>query len=141
MEGMAHEGWMILSDPPFTYTSQICHVLTLNETELLIVVDQNYSLNEIWTYNICNDNYTKLIAEESIKENMVKEHIQFYTASLHDNKSFLYLFGESGDIIKVNLKTKQFEKSKISYHNGSISSSLFINEQFHIFGGWNIKDR
>eukprot|EP01084_Bolivina_argentea_P103603 185560_1 len=94
-----------LSNPPFD--DLISHVLTLNNTELLISIDDyDDILNEIWIYNISNDNYTKLISE-----NIVNEIIQYYTASLNDNKSFLYLFGESGQIIKLNLKTKQFKVS------------------------------
>eukprot|EP01084_Bolivina_argentea_P286437 491338_1 len=116
-------------------------ILTLSNTKLLVIIrhcDSPYTLKEIWIYNIYNDNYTKLI---DLHEKNVDEIIEFYTASLHDNKSFLYLFGESCKIIKLNLKTYQFEISNKSYHDGSNSRSLFINGQFHIFGGWNIKDR
>eukprot|EP01084_Bolivina_argentea_P191923 329580_1 len=82
----------------------ISHILTLNETEFLIIIKYlgpSYKLKEIWIYNICNDNFTELIPEESVNET-----IKFYTASLNDNKSFLYLFGLSHKIIKLNLKTK-----------------------------------
>eukprot|EP01084_Bolivina_argentea_P231281 390059_1 len=118
---------------------RVSHILSLNETELLIIIRYWHyprKLKEIWIYNIWNDNYTKLIDEKS-----VNKIIQFYTASLNNNKSFLYLFGESGKIIKLNLKAKQFEVSNRSYHCGSNSRSLFINGQFHIFGGWDAKDK
>eukprot|EP01084_Bolivina_argentea_P212433 361108_1 len=104
-----------LSNPPSINSNgqTITHILTLNETELLVIMcDSRFKLKEIWTYNICNDTYTKLIPEKS-----VNKIIQYYTASLNDNKSFLYLFGESGKIIKLNLKTKQFEISNKTYHD------------------------
>eukprot|EP01084_Bolivina_argentea_P066501 121221_1 len=77
--------WMKLSKPPFHYAF-ISHILTLNEIELLIICKIDHKLKEIWIYNICNDNYTKLIHEKS-----VNECIRCYTASLNDNTSFLYL--------------------------------------------------
>eukprot|EP01084_Bolivina_argentea_P012515 23427_1 len=81
-----------LSNPPKNINRQIriTHIFTLNETELLIIIrylKYPLKLKEIWIYNICNDNYTTLIPEKSINE-----IIQLYTASLNDNKSFLYLF-------------------------------------------------
>eukprot|EP01084_Bolivina_argentea_P057947 105827_1 len=89
-----------LSDPPFI---NISHIFTLNRTEILVLISHS-TLRQIWIYNLLNDNCTKLISQASINEN-----IRYHTASLNDNKSFLYLFGESGKIIKLNLKTKQFE--------------------------------
>eukprot|EP01084_Bolivina_argentea_P103604 185561_1 len=96
-----------LKNPPVHNYDAVSHIFSLNNTELLVITcDLSYKLKQIWIYNICNDNYTKLISE-----NIVNEIIQYYTASLNDNKSFLYLFGESGQIIKLNLKTKQFKVS------------------------------
>eukprot|EP01084_Bolivina_argentea_P038563 71322_1 len=136
----AQNGWVELSNPPFrniSFGDKVSLPLTLNDTELLVLIEDNDgSLKEIWIYNVFNDNYTKLIDEKSINET-----ITYFTASLHDNKLFLYLFGESGKIIKLNLKTKKFEISNKSYHNGWGSRSLFINGQFHIFGGYNKKDK
>eukprot|EP01084_Bolivina_argentea_P182289 314722_1 len=131
---------IILSNSSFSKDHIIFKILTLNEAELLVFTDNNMpnnsQLREIWTYNIYNDSYTKLIHQTSMNE-----IIKYYTASLNDNKSFLYLFGELGQIIKLNLKTKQFEVSNKSYHDGSGSRSLFINGQFHIFGGREENDK
>eukprot|EP01084_Bolivina_argentea_P012512 23424_1 len=127
--------WMKLSQPPFKSAAfnyrNISHILTLNEMEILVTFDLHCALQEIWIYNISNDIYTQFLK----LDRTVNEIIKYYTASLNDNKSFLYLFGESGQIIKLNLKTKQFEISNKSYHDGSWSRSLFIDGQFHIFGG------
>eukprot|EP01084_Bolivina_argentea_P304366 525609_1 len=129
-----------LSKPPF-WNHYVSHILTLNQAELLVIIsDDNALLIEIWIYNICNDNYTNL-NEIIVNYTSITEIIINYTASLNDNKSFLYLFGYSGRIIKLNLKTKQFEIANKSYHYGNGSRSLFINGQFHIFGGWNEKDK
>eukprot|EP01084_Bolivina_argentea_P038562 71318_1 len=128
---------------PFDTGDIVSHILILNETELLVIIRcSTYpgKLKEIWIYNVCNNHYTELDIY-NVHENIVCENIRHYTASLNDNKSFLYLFGESGKIIKLNLKTKKFEISNKSYHNGWGSRSLFINGQFHIFGGYNKKDK
>eukprot|EP01084_Bolivina_argentea_P089050 160758_1 len=103
--------WIILSKPPFNkHQHTVSCIFNLNEQELLIIICDNqnslWQFIGIWIYNICNGNYTKLMDEANINE-----IIRYYTASLNDNKSVLYLFGESGKIIKVNLKTKQFEVS------------------------------
>eukprot|EP01084_Bolivina_argentea_P185088 319193_1 len=101
------------SKPPFS-KQYVSHIFPLNQTELLVIIYNNkwnWQLQETWIYNICNDNYTTFIPEES-----VNEYVRWYTASLNDTKSFLYLFGYSGKIIKLNLKTKQFESSNKSYH-------------------------
>ncbi len=123
--------WIELSKPPFG-NGTVSHLLMLNDTDILLVVDQSNQLTEIWTYNICNDNYSELISKINVTKNSC---VSYYAASLNDNKSFLYLFGNNGKIIKINLKTKQFEISKNSYHCGSLSRSSFINGQLHIFGG------
>eukprot|EP01084_Bolivina_argentea_P152443 265939_1 len=101
--------WLTLSslslpkDP--TYGGLISTIVTLNGKEILIIIKGlNHYLKEIWNYNICNDNYTKLIAEESV----INEMISSEAVSLNENKSFLYLFGWNRKIIKLNLKTKQF---------------------------------
>eukprot|EP01084_Bolivina_argentea_P225626 381229_1 len=111
--------WVELSNPSFdNYDAErVSCILPLNDTELFVIIeDSDCRLKEIWIYNICYDNYTNLIPEKSVNKN-----ICHYTASLNDNKSFLYLFGESGKIIKLNLKTKQFEISNKKYHCGSNS--------------------
>eukprot|EP01084_Bolivina_argentea_P278978 476852_1 len=106
----AQNQWMELSKPPFD-TFFISHVLPLNNGLLIIVRDLYQQLFQIWIYNISKDNYTPLISENN--EHKIN---QFYTASLNDNKSFLYFFGTSGKIIKLNLKTKQIEVSNQSYY-------------------------
>ncbi len=131
---VAQSEWITLLNPPtYICSVHISHILPLNQSQILVIIRHGltpWTLKEIWTYNIYNDNYTKLISEKNIKTS-----IKHYTASLHDNKSFLYLFGESGKIIKVNLKTKEFQVSQPKLiHDGSHSHSLFINGQFHIFG-------
>eukprot|EP01084_Bolivina_argentea_P154758 269754_1 len=92
--------WMKLSNPPFGSTDIISHIFIVNN-ELLILTNRNRQLFEIWIYNICSDNYTTIM-----HENNVNKIIKHYTASLNENKSFLYLFGSSGRIIKLNLKKK-----------------------------------
>ncbi len=124
---VAQSEWINLSNPP-TYMCSVCisHILPLNQSEILVIIRHGlypWTLKEIWTYNIYKDNYTRLISEKNIKIRIAN-----YEASLHDNKSFLYFFGDSGKIIKVNLKTQEFQVSNKSYHE-----SLFFNEQFHIF--------
>ncbi len=141
---LAQNEWRNLSNPPKYDCSvhgdvSISHLLPLNSSEILVIIKHLYlshAVKEIWTYNISNDNYTKLIAEKNIPEN-----IKFYTASLNDNKSCLYLFGESGKIISVNLKTKKFEQLTKTHDNGSHCHSFFIKEEFHIFGGLNTRDK
>eukprot|EP01084_Bolivina_argentea_P256194 431239_1 len=91
-------------------------ILPWNNRELLVFTTNGYLPKDItiWTYNILNDKYKELMSLTNIYE-----LIDYYTISLHDNKSLLYLFGESGKIIKINLKTKQFEISNESYDDGS----------------------
>eukprot|EP01084_Bolivina_argentea_P050322 92516_1 len=94
-----------LSDPPINSNDPILisHILTFNDTELLVIVCNDkltWQLKELWIYNICNDSYTELMSEKSVNEIII-----YYTASLNDNKSFLYLFDHYGNIIKLNLKT------------------------------------
>eukprot|EP01084_Bolivina_argentea_P288077 494392_1 len=59
--------WMELSKPPFL--SWISHILTLNDTHLLIITCDINTPCQIWIYNIYSDNYTKLI--DNINEDFV----------------------------------------------------------------------
>eukprot|EP01084_Bolivina_argentea_P225624 381226_1 len=106
-----------LSNPLINTNLSISHILTLNNKELLIITNGwSGKLKEIWIYKISNHNYTKLADKKSVNKN-----IYDYTASLNENESILYLFGMSGKITKLNLKTKQFEISNKKYHCGSNS--------------------
>eukprot|EP01084_Bolivina_argentea_P240261 403689_1 len=114
-------------------TIDVSHMFNLNETELLILFHDKFRLVSICSYNIFNDNYTTLF-DSFYLEKLNK--VWYCTASLDNSKSLLYLFGENGKIVTINLETKTCEQSSQSYHDGSCSRSLFINKQFHIFGGW-----
>eukprot|EP01084_Bolivina_argentea_P194021 332856_1 len=128
--------WTTHKDPEFDLC--VSHIFKLNETELLILLhEQGFRLASLWSYNILNQDYTKIISRSTLL-NLVSN---FYAASLDNNKSLLYVFDEKGKIMKINLKTKQIALSSQSYHDGSCSRALFINKQFHIFGGWDENDK
>eukprot|EP01084_Bolivina_argentea_P314152 544124_1 len=131
--------WTKHKTPPFrSDRSFISHIFNLNETQLLLLVEEGTELDSLWTYDICNENYTKKLDMSSWIE---LDQVHHYTSSFDNNKSLVYLFGENAKIVKINLKTKQFELSLQRFHDGSHSKSLFINNQFHIFGGWFTKDK
>eukprot|EP01084_Bolivina_argentea_P069844 127017_1 len=129
--------WTKNTNPSFS--SSVSHIFKLNETELLILVGW-HTFDSLWTYNILNKNYTKMFDVLALFEIELDE-VYNYTASLDNKKLLLYLFGENGKIVKINLRTEQIELSSQIYHDGSCSKSLFINNQFHIFGGWDKKDK
>eukprot|EP01084_Bolivina_argentea_P182288 314718_1 len=132
--------WNQLCNPPFH--NYVANMFVLNENELLIVPehvndsDQYFStsVSELWKYNIDNDTYSNVVASTNVKN-------RWYSASLNDDKSLLYLFGESGHIIQINLKTKKVTISNRKFHDGTHSQTLFINGKFHIFGGWKIENK
>eukprot|EP01084_Bolivina_argentea_P092007 165585_1 len=111
-----------------------CHknIHVLNDNELLIVprMDKDVDVS-LWNYNINNNSFTKWF--ECPKDIVCKHQ----TSALNEDKTILYMFGELGEIITVDLKTGKFTVvNDERYHDGSHSKSLFINGQFHIFGGW-----
>eukprot|EP01084_Bolivina_argentea_P045154 83118_1 len=96
--------WIQLLNPPFQASTMVKNISYWNEQELLFItyIDDHHLICAsltIWTYNIFNNDYKKLIASIYIHED-----IENCTITLHDNKSVLYLFGESGQISKINLK-------------------------------------
>eukprot|EP01084_Bolivina_argentea_P069843 127014_1 len=96
-----------------SFDSHISHILKLNETELLILLMRTRyhlasHLVSLWSYNILNENYTKVFDESCL---VGLGRICYYTSSLDNNKSLLYLFGENGKIVKINLKTEQIDLS------------------------------
>ena len=105
-----------------------CNVHALNDNQLLLVPDSRGT--SLWKFN--------LTSKEFIKWYEYPEHYRFMycTSSLNHNSTKLYIFGDAGRIITVDLNIGKFSMSPTRYHDGSGSKSRFINGQFHIFGGW-----
>ena len=61
---------------------------------------------------------------------------RYHTTSINNDKTLLYIYNEQGNIIEVDLINGIFNISSESYHDGSHSRSLYINNEFNIFGGW-----
>ena len=111
----------------------------LNETELLIVhhLDPSGSTNikSLWKYNFHDNKWMKWY------DYPTNIHCKWSTSALNDNKTKLYIFGDPGFVVSVNLKNGMFQKSHQRFHDGAHSKSIFHEGQFHIFGGWDAKDR
>ena len=67
--------------------------------------------------------------------------IRYQSSALNHDKSKLFIFGDPGYVITVDLISGTFTKSPKGYHDGAHCRSLFINGQFHIFGGWYESDK
>ena len=109
------------------------NIHVLNDNELLLVSDiysqsMNLISQTLWKFNITSKKF--------IKWHPCTEEFKYSTSSVSDDKTKLYIFSDTGHVITVNLITGKSRKSLKSYYDGSHAKSLFINGQFHIFGGW-----
>ena len=110
-------------------------VHVLNEYELLLVPTKFGCGNDeaLWKFHLPSREFIEWIAFPDY------DPTDRCTSALNDSKTKLYLFGDSGYVIIVDLITKEFTKSSETYHDspgGKNSKSIFYNGQFHIFGGW-----
>eukprot|EP01084_Bolivina_argentea_P212186 360728_1 len=127
----SHSNWHSHNQPP-SLIPNIRKMFTLNSDQLLIILDADDDgiLRPLWKYKIKTDTWTMLC---NMPNGIVT---RFHTSALSTNKKTLYIFGESGHIHEFNLSTQKYIISPQKYHDGSHCRSLFINNQFHIFGGW-----
>eukprot|EP01084_Bolivina_argentea_P313128 542222_1 len=107
---MAQTHWTTRATPLFKPYTRVSHIFKLNETELLIVLmcSIDNKLVSLWLYNFLNEKKTEVFKASCF---LGLDDICHYTSALDNNKSLLYLFGENGKIMKINLKTKQIEIS------------------------------
>ena len=105
----------------------------LNQNEIIAVPPRIHSGDALWIYKIKQNCWIKWITFET--------QCNFATISVNDDETKLYMFGDPGFVIKIDLKTKEFIQSDQEFHDGSHCRSLFIDGKFHIFGGWDIKDK
>ena len=105
-----------------------------DSSHLLMVPHLHFDLSSksecyLWKFNISQNKWIKWFKyPENYK-------FAWCTSALNDDKTKLYIFGSPGYLITVNLKTGEFIESK-QFHDGAYSVSLFVNGQFHVFGGW-----
>ena len=114
---------------PSTYTN----ILLLNENELLMfdgASDYKGKQYALCKYNIKQNKWCKWLK--------YPQHLRtnYATGSLNHDGSKLYIFGEAGHVFKFDLRSGQVIKSIKPFHDGTHCRSLFINGEFHIFGGW-----
>ena len=123
--------WQELQTPPFNPDSNMYrgNMHQLNDTELLFIPDTMYE-RALWKYNLIKNEWIEWISIPSDCS------WQYHTSSLDTNNMILYIFGERGYILKIDLKTEIFTVSENMYHDGSHCKSLFINGKFNIFFGW-----
>ena len=125
--------WTPLESPPFKVGD--CNLHTLNDNELLAVPTlRTDEANSLWKYNIkCN---------KWIKWHKYPTDLKcgYQTSCIDVINAKLYIFGDPGHVTTCDLRAGLFETSEI-YHDGAHARSLFINQQFHIFGGWNAKHK
>ncbi len=102
--------------------------LVLNRNELLLIPTTLSFHHSLYKYNI--------------KENEWKEWIKYpndmfldrHTASINKDKKLLYILNRNGDIIEINLKTKEFNTSPKQFNDILFTYSFIIDKQFHFFG-------
>ena len=124
--------WQFLTDLPQTLTTH-SKILVLNDDEILAYYGDSAGT---WTtkYPFCK---YKISKNEWIEWFSLKAlNCSYATCAFNHDKSKLYMFGDPGYIHKIDLETKEYTTSQQKYHDGSHSRSLFVNGQYHIFGGW-----
>ncbi len=127
-----HPNWISLANCPVgsTYWKWFMAApVVLNGNEILIVPFSDCA-DFLYKYNIKDNKWMKWIKYPNDLNS------KYHTVSLNEDKTILYIFNQNGNIIQVNLKTKEFIKSNKTFHNTAFASSLYIDKQFHIFGGW-----
>eukprot|EP01084_Bolivina_argentea_P216306 367518_1 len=127
--------WNKLKAYPALRNCSYMNVLVLNPNKLLLI---SYLNKSIWQYHINENIWTKWM---NCVEMYNKVNIRFHTSAFNNNKTMLYIFGEGGQIVSIDMKTKHFIVSNNKYHDGSFSRSLFINNKLHLFGGYNPNDK
>ena len=113
-----------------------CNIHSFTMNELLIVPEaRSFSKHHLWKF--C------LNSKEWIKWHHYPENIKFsfHSSALNDDKTKLYIFGDPGYVITIDLTSGKFTESEQEYHDGSLSRSIFANGRFHVFGGWKETDK
>ena len=123
----------ILQTPPDNLcTTPFSTILILNNDEIIgIPSDDRHTpeIYSIWKYTIKQNKWIK-------SYDFPMEKCGYPTAALNHDKSTLYIFGDPGFILIMDLKNGKFMQTERKFHDGSHCRSLFINGQFHVFGGW-----
>eukprot|EP01084_Bolivina_argentea_P017119 31973_1 len=131
--------FMQLKSYPFvqhgSYSTSIPQVL--NNEELLIV-PYTTGANLLYKYNIKNNEFYPYLKYPNGLDT------RYNTASLNTNKTLLYILNTNGKVIEVDLKKETFTtfngySAGVGFGMllcGAHAKSLFINGQFHVFGGW-----
>lgn len=99
--------------------------------EELLLVPVLKSTNSLWKYNFAENQWS-----EWHRFDKVTNKIGYHTSVLNENQTKLYIFGDPGNLAVIDLKTGEITESVNQFHDGSHSRSLWIDNQFHIFGGW-----
>ena len=97
----------------------------------LLLIPEIKPSNSLWRYNFDENKWNPW-------HNFAKicNCISYHTSALNNNQTKLYLFGDPGYTAIMNLETGEIVESTESHYDGAHSKSLFINNQFHVFGGW-----
>ena len=101
------------------------------EEDLLLVPMINSS-KSLWRYNFAKNEWN-----EWHKFDKISAQISYHTSKMNDDQTKLYVFGDPGTIAVIDLKTGEIVESNRQFHDGAHSRSLYIDNQFHVFGGWN----
>ena len=127
--------WKSLQQPIFdcVTSSAYTNLLKLNENELLMfngATNNRSTRHFLCKYNIKKNKWTQWLK--------YPEHLitSYATGSLNNDKSKLYIFGDPGHVFTFELESGKVTKSDQEFYDGTHCRSLFVNEQFHIFGGW-----
>ena len=101
----------------------------LNSTELLFVPSSLHDAS-LLKFNLISKKWIKWFGYPD------DYGFHYHSSALNDIKTKLYIFGDPGFVITVDLITGKFTKSEKEFHDGAHCQTLFYNQQFHIFGGW-----
>ena len=107
-----------------------CNIHVLNNVELLIVPHSGIDTKSLWKFNLRDRKFIKWIDYPS------NSRLCYSSSCLNLNRTKLYIFGQDGYIYTLDIKSGQFTKSQIPYHDGSHSQSIVSNGTFMIFGGY-----
>ena len=112
-------------------SNSFCGVHALNNHELLLVPDCTSTYQGLCKFDTRSKEWTNWFAYPD------KGYVKYHSSALNEGKTKLYIYGESGYVIMVDLATGEFTESDYEFHDGSYCGSFFANGYYHIIGGWN----
>eukprot|EP01084_Bolivina_argentea_P150649 263062_1 len=109
----------------------LSNICIINESEFIIAMNKNKKYNSgIYKYNIRNNTWELLIKSPYNVLSTYSITIAFNPAT-----NQIYLNGFQSGLIKINLNTKNCKHIDLWSDFGGGSSSLIIDEKYHLIGG------